>query len=257
MTRPEALSPLPLYHKIYMVLHEQIMEGAFPVDAPMPGELELADRFGVSRITMRRALERLTREGMIDRQRGRGTYPTPRAAPARPLQAGLSGLLENLLAMGLATRVRLLDFGYVQASDEVAARLDLTPGAVVQKAVRVRSHEGAPLSYLVTWLPEAVGRSFSAADMEVEPLMSLLERSGIRVHAAEQTITACLADTDVARCLEVEIGAPLLSISRVLRDQNDQPVEYIRALYRPDRYEFQISMFPGGGPDSLWQPARN
>ena len=193
MTRPEALSPLPLYHKIYMVLHEQIMEGAFPVDAPMPGELELADRFGVSRITMRRALERLTREGMIDRQRGRGTYPTPRAAPARPLQAGLSGLLENLLAMGLATRVRLLDFGYVQASDEVAARLDLTPGAVVQKAVRVRSHE----------------------------------------------------------------GAPLLSISRVLRDQNDQPVEYIRALYRPDRYEFQISMFPGGGPDSLWQPAQN
>jgi GntR family transcriptional regulator len=252
MTQLASSSPLPLYHRIYMVLHQQIMEGAFSPDTPMPGELELAERFGVSRITMRRALEMLVREGMIDRQRGRGTFPTERA-PARPLQAGLSGLLENLLAMGLTTRVRLLDFDYVQASDEVAGRLQLAPGAIVQRAVRVRSHEGQPMSHLVTWLPEAVGRGFSAADMEAEPLLSLLERSGIRVRAAEQTITACLADAVVAPCLDVEIGAPLLSISRVLRDQQDRPVEYIRALYRPDRYAFHLSMSLGG-PDRLWHP---
>lgn len=256
MTPPDAALPLPLYHKIYMVLHEQIVEGMFPADEPMPSEHELAAQFKVSRITIRRALDRLVQDGMIARQRGRGTFPTIKRT-ARPLKTNISGLLENLLAMGLNTKVSLLEFGYVQATDDVAEKLEIPRGAQVQKAVRVRRHDGKPMSFLTTYVPEAIGRTFDAQDMKTKPLLSLLEKSGVRVTAADQTITARLADARVAPHLEVEIGSPLLAVSRVVRDQQDRPVEYIRALYRPDLYEFQMSMSRKVGADAmLWEPDR-
>lgn len=237
----DSASPLPLYHKIYMVLREQLGEGVFPADTPMPSENELASQFGVSRITIRRAMERLTRDGLIARHRGRGTFPiTPRVTC--PLRTDISGLMENLEVMGRNTSVQLLEFSYVHAPAEIAAGLEITPGDEVQKAVRVRRHEGRPVSYLTTHVLAEVGRRFGPSELETTPLLSLLAKSGVEVSAADQTISACMADAATAVQLEVEIGAPLLAVVRVMRDQSDRPVEHIRALYRPDLYEFQMSM---------------
>ncbi len=248
--RSDGLSPLPLYHKIYMVLRERLEEGAFPADAPMPSEHVLAAEFGVSRITIRRALERLTGKGMIARHRGRGTFPiAPRVS--RPLRTDISGLMESLQVMGRNTSVQLLEFGYVHASAEIAAALEITPGAEVQKAVRVRRHDGRPVSYLTTHVLAEVGRRFGPSDLETTPLLSLLAKSGVEVTAADQSITACMADTAAATQLEVEIGAPLLVVVRVIRDQSDRPVEHIRALYRPDLYEFQMSMSRKAGSGKM------
>lgn len=244
----DAGSPLPLYHKIYMILRERLEEGAFPPETPMPSEHELAAQFGVSRITIRRALERLTQEGLIARHRGRGTFPIARRV-SRPLRTNISGLMESLEVMGRNTSVQLLEFGYVGAPAEIAAAMEIAPGAEVQKAVRVRRHDGRPVSYLTTHVLAEVGRHFGPSDLETTPLLSLLAKSGVEVTAADQTITACMADAAAAAQLEVEIGAPLLAVVRVMRDQSDHPVEHIRALYRPDLYEFQMSMSrePGKG----------
>lgn len=207
----------------------------------MPGEHDLSTIFGVSRITLRRALDRLESEGLVSRRRGSGTFPLPRTMPS-PIQANLRGLFENLLAMGLRTKVRLIEFAYINCPANIAQLLEVEPHTVVQKAVRVRSHGGKPFSHLTTYVPEDIGRSYQQTDLAVKPLLQLLERAGVKVSRAKQVITAKLADVSVAPLLELEVGAPLLSVNRQVRDQNNRVVEYIEALYRPDLYEYHMTL---------------
>ena len=251
---PGSDDPTPLYHRIYMVLREGILDARFPPDKVLPSEIELARSFGVSRVTVRKAFERLEREGLILRQRGRGTFPTARMG-RNPVQADVSGLVENLLAMGLSTRVELLEFGYVPAPSEIAAEMDLAPGTRVQRAVRLRHLGDRPFSWALTHVPEDVGRSYTAEDLVETPLLRLFERAGIRVAGAYQRVTARAADPAVAALLHTDVGAPLVCITRVVRDQDDRVIERIRALYHPDLYEFEIKLTLGRGPDgNLWRP---
>lgn len=233
--------PTPLYHQIYLILHEQIADGSIGSDATVPGEQELSRLYGVSRITAKRALDELAAEGLVVRERGRGTRVRS-APPTPPFRASIEGLLENLLVMGLKTKVVLLEFGYVRAPAEAAAALGCTIGQTVQRAVRVRHIDGAPFSHLTTFVPEAIGRTYSRRDLASEPLLLLLERSGVRVSRADQVITAKLADVQVARNLGVAVGAALLKITRIVRDQRGRPVEFITGLYRPDRYQYAMSL---------------
>lgn len=236
-----ASSPVPLYHRVYVVLRQQIREGQWPPDVAMPGEHELAAAFGVSRITIRRALEQLEREGLVRRARGAGTFARP-AAAAPPMRSNLGGLMEDLLAMGLRTTARVLDFGYLPAPPDVAAALGVAPGAVVQKSVRVRSQGGAAFSHLTTWVPEAVGRSFQRADLLRRPLLALLEAAGASAVEADQLISARLAEPATAAALGVHVGAALLSVRRVVRGGDGRAVEYLQALYRPEMYEYEMTM---------------
>lgn len=245
--------PTPLYHQIYIILREQIADGSIGSDATLPGEQELTRLYGVSRITAKRALDELAAEGLVVRERGRGTRVRS-APPTPPFRASIKGLLENLLVMGLKTKVVLLEFGYVRAPAEAAAALGCTIGETVQRAVRVRHIDGAPFSHLTTFVPEAIGRTYSRRDLASKPLLSLLERSGVHVSRADQVITAKLADAQVARRLEVAVGAALLKITRIVRDQRGRPVEFITGLYRPDRYQY--AMFLSRTQDrsqALWQ----
>lgn len=230
----------PKYHQVYLVLRQEIRDRTYPEDGPIPSEMEIGRQFGVSRITVRKALDRLEREGMIDRQRGRGTFVRNRG-PQEHVAASLSGSIENLIAMGLRTEVQVLSFDYVPAPVAAAMALGLPPDTAVQKAVRVRSHEGVPFSHLTTFVPEHLGRSFDVGSLSDKPLLVLLSEAGVVVRSAEQTITAKLATPDIARCLNMLPGEPLLCIERVVLDASGQAVEYIIGLYRPDTYQHQMS----------------
>lgn len=233
--------PTPMYHQIYLILRNKIIEKEYAEGDLLPSEKETCRNFGVSRITAKRALNELADAGWVIRERGRGTRVTHKSVAA-PLDANVEGMLENIMAMGLETEVRLLEFDYVRPSDQVAAVLGSTAGDKVQRAVRVRSLDGAPFSHLVTYVPEQVGRTYGREDLASTPLLTLLERGGVIVSRAEQTLTATLADAGVATLLEVELGSPLLRIRRIVFDQNDRPVEYITGLYRPDRYQYRLNL---------------
>lgn len=233
--------PTPLYHQVYLVLRNKILTGVYPFDSILPGEQETSGTFGVSRITAKRALNELADGDFVVRERGRGTRVVYRA-PTPPVQANVEGLLENLLAMGLETKVELLAFDYVDADAEVSRVLQCDRNCTVQRAVRMRHLEAEPFSHLTTYVPEDIGRSYSRADLASQPLLVLLERSGVVVGRAEQTITATLADAEVSAALGLELGAPLLSIHRVVYDLDERPVEFITALYRPDRYQYRMML---------------
>lgn len=242
-------TPLPLYHRLYLLLRQRILAGEWPEAEPLPGEHELAAAHRVSRITVRRALERLEAEGLVARRRGAGTFA--RRPEVEKRRDNLRGLLENLLAMGLRTQVRLHEFDYRPAPPDIAAALELPAGSLVQRTVRVRLVKGVPFSHLTTWVPEDIGRRFSAEDLASRPLLALLEEAGVPAARAEQTISARLADADVAALLGIEPGSPLLWTRRQVREASGRVIEWIEALYRPELYEYQISLLRTG---DIWSP---
>jgi GntR family transcriptional regulator len=230
---------IPLYHQVHLTIRQRIQDGVYPPGSLMPTEQELTRQFGVSRITVRRSLSALTDEGLIRRERGRGTFVSSQKYSPM-VRASISGLIENLMAMGLKTKAELIEFNYVTALPDVSNLLELPSDAVVQRSVRVRSFQNMPFSYLVAHVPESIGKSFTMEDMRSQPLLTLLERSGVKVESAYQTISARAADSDVAPLLQVPVGAPLIYITRLVRDRGGRPVELIRGLYRPDRYEYAM-----------------
>jgi GntR family transcriptional regulator len=242
-------------HRLYLLLKERITSGAIAAGARLPGEPALAEAHGLSRVTVRRALDGLARDGLVRRRAGSGTY-VREARGAAPFTGDLTNMLAHLAAMGRETEVRLLAFGYQEPPAGVARALGLAPGEETQRAVRVRLMEGEPFSHLTTYVPAPIGRRFGAEDLAATPLLSLLERSGVVADRAEQTISATLAAPDAAAALGVEIGAPLLSLTRVVRDRDGQGVEYLAALYRPDRHRFHMELTRAGeGGELYWRAA--
>jgi len=232
---------VPLYHQIFLILRHRIYGGIIRRGDLVPGEQDLCAEFGVSRITAKRALNELADAGLVVRERGRGTHVVERP-PAPAVTAAIEGWLENISLMGLSTEARVLDFGYVAANEEIAAALEVEPGAEVQRAERVRILDGEPMSFLVTYVPADIGRAFGRDDLNTHPLLHLLERAGVDVASARQTISATLADAYVAGALNVSAGTALIDVRRIVRDAADRPVEYIRVVYRPDLYRYEMSM---------------
>ena len=128
----------PLYHQIYLILRDKILSAEYPNGTVLAGEFELANQYRVSRITVKRALDELAADGLVTRERGRGTTVTHEGR--RPtISAPVEGQLEDLLSMGYETQVRLVDFAYVPAPPDAAAALQCETGAEVQRAVRTWS----------------------------------------------------------------------------------------------------------------------
>lgn len=250
--------PLPKYHQIYLVLREQLQEGQFDQDG-LPGEYTLAEQFGVARVTIRKAMEMLVADGLVLRRPGLGTWPLRAASNPNsvatvnaPQKAHLTGLLENIVNMGLRTSVQVLDSTLVSAPPIVAESLQIPLGTPVHKSLRVRSTEAGPLSHITTYVPQTVA-DFSREDLEREPLLMLLEAAGVEFGGAAQTISARLADAQVARHLDVSVGSALLAVTRVVRDVNDRPVQLLQGLYRPDRYQYQLQLSRVGSIDAkVW-----
>ncbi len=239
--RLDANTRVPLYHQIFLILRNRIYGGDLAAGERVPGEQELAAEFRVSRITAKRALNELADAGLVVRERGRGTRVIKRP-PAPAVTSSIEGWLENISLMGISTTARVLAFGYVAASEDIAHALDIEAGTEVQHAVRVRSLDGEPMSYLVTYVPAEIGHQFDRDDLDAQPLLHLLEMAGVDVASARQTISATIADAEVASALSIPAGGPLIEVRRVVCDGSQRPVEYLRVLYRPDVYRFEMSM---------------
>lgn len=238
-----APSPLPLYHRLYLLLRERIANGTYRPGHVLPSEAELMTTFGVSRITVQRALNNLASEGLVARARGRGTTVTEEAASlqvGKPIAAGIKGLLVNLSNIGQGTSVKVIHFGYDAASPTVAHALGIKPGTSVQKAIRVRTLRGEPFSQSVSHVIADVGRSFTREDLEQHNLIDMLQRSRV-IHRVEQSIASCLADDTQAQLLQTQVGAPLLKLTRLFFDENNQPVNFAEIYYHPDRFEFRVT----------------
>ena len=243
------------YHQIYLLLKDAIERGQFEPGACLPGELALSTEHRVSRITVRRAMAALAEEGLVQRRVGIGTVVVPRKAEIAQITADVSNLLPNFVRMSKESSIRLLEFAYRLPPAAVAARLKLAPRERVQYSVRVRSMQGDPFSYLVAHVPESVARTYNEAELSTTSLFVLLERGGVKLDHATQSISAVLATQGMAEALDVAVGAPLIALRRVVFDVDGQGIEHLDAFYRPDRYRIEVDLGREGKAQSrYWTP---
>jgi len=226
---------------MFLALGDAIASGAFPPGTRLPGELKLAEQFSVSRVTVRRAMAELERMGIVDRKPGVGTVVVDRAG-IQPVVADFSNVLSHLLEMGRTTTVRLLDFDYGLPPEPVRIALRLPPDSRTQRSERVRLIDGEPFSYLTAFVPEVIGATYEREDLATTSLLALLERGGVEVDHAEQTVTASLSTPKTADALTIGVGEPLLAVTRTVFNPSGQGVEHLQALYRPNHYRLQIAL---------------
>jgi GntR family transcriptional regulator len=242
---------VPRFHQLRLILRERLRSGVYEHGMPLPGERLLAEEFGVARVTVRSALARLQEEGLVVRLRGKGTLPAAQAeAPSHLKVRG--GLLDNIVSMGLRMKVTVLEWRLVPASSAVGNALELAPGTRVLKVVRVRKFKGQPIAYTEVFLPGDLAGAVTRSTLQDMPMLVALERHGIQVEAAEQTMGAALADLHVAKALKLAPGVPLLRVSRVARDAAGRPVQFLVGLYHPERYEYHMQLSRVGKPTKVW-----
>jgi GntR family transcriptional regulator len=230
-------SPLPLYAQVESILAAGIAEGTFPAGSQLPNEDELIQRYAVSRTTIRQTIQNLTRRGLIEIRRGKGTFVLQPKITQELTE--LSGFVEDMQLLGRHASARLLDRQLVAASESVARRLAIAAGTLVVRIQRVRLADNAPLSFDETWLPREIGEKIIENDLETEPIFSLLEQKyATPLVEAEYSLEAILADTTVARALRIAAGSPIFLIERTSYTTDHQPVDYEKLYYRGDQIRF-------------------
>jgi GntR family transcriptional regulator len=232
---------VPLYHQIFLALRDEIVGGRRPYGSIVPTEHDLADRFAVSRITARRALDELAGQGLVERKRRIGTRVIFHAAPAH-IDANIDQAVESLLAFGRDTKVRVLDLDEVAADDFVADALGILPGTRVLRAIRIRLRGGEPIGQVVSYTATSFAGVLTRRALTRAPLLELLLGSGARIGAGQQTVAAVAADPALAEALQLEARAPLLRVERHVHDDAGKPLLLTIAHYRGDRYRLAIDL---------------
>jgi DNA-binding GntR family transcriptional regulator len=231
-------SPVPLYFQVATRLQEQIESGRLPVGGRLENEVELADRLGVSRPTMRKAIAYLVERGMLVRRRGVGTqivHPKVR----RPVE--LTSLWDDLAKTGRAPRTEVRSFEVGPASDSVAAMLGLVAGLEVTTIERIRYAGDEPLAIMHNVVPVNVVR-LDQDELQRRGLYELLRAAGRMPRIASQVVGAKAASAVEARLLGDARGAPMLTMTRTAWDEGGQVVEYGSHVYRANRYSFELTL---------------
>ena len=246
MVNLDRSSPVPLYFQVAQAVQAAIEAGQLPPGSRLDNEIQLADELGLSRPTMRRAMEYLVDKGLIIRRRGIGTtIVQPKVR--RPLR--LSSLYDDLQAEGQNPTTSVLALEVVPAPGEIAEALGVEPGTLVHRIVRLRGAAGRPIArmtnYLPTTLPGLGAGEIDPHALESTGLYRLLRSAGIHLHAADETISARKATAEESRLLDEPRGAALLTMQRVAYDDRGRAVEVGSHVYAASRYSFSLSMLNG------------
>lgn len=234
-------SKVPLYYQLGTILREKIQSGRYQSGDQLPTETELVEEYGVSRITVRQALRNLEEERLVRREAGRGTFVTGDLPLPKTLH--MDGSLDDLITMGLATSVKLLDLQEVGATREDAEVFGVSLHARIVQCKRLRYYHTEPYSYIINRLPLTIAEKLEDHDWEKGAIVESIERRlGLQLGDAHQRLGATLADASLARLLSTRVGEPLLSVDRVVRTDTGEAVERVHAYYRGDIYSLTMHL---------------
>lgn len=255
MTTPRELlrrgAHAPLHHAVYLILRGRLQEGRYRPDAPLPGEHHLSGEFGVSRVTVRRALKQLADEGWIEKQPGVGTFPS--ASGNRNLELPFNDYLDYLTKTTAPYRLKLVAFEIIKTPEFLKAR-KLNLGRRVLKIQRLSLLKAQPVHFLVSHIPGDLAHVVTQRDAAKKHVISILESGGVRITHTDLLISAVPADLAVAAQLGVAAGSPLIAAQRISVGEDGEPVEFSQSYSRPDKFRYRISLDRENGRASTVRP---
>jgi len=232
-------SPIPLYFQIAENLKQAIEDGTLKPGDRLDNELDLTERLGVSRPTVRQAVQRLVEQGLVVRRRGLGTVIV---APRILRSVALTSLYDDLSANHRHPATTVLAAREIEADDELAAVLALPAGAEVLSVERLRLADGNPLAIMHNYLPAGLLKGRPEDVLEKTGLYELLRSQGVELHAGEQVIGARHATAHEAKLLQAPKAATVLTMTRTTFDAAGRPVEHGSQAYLADRYSFKMTL---------------
>ncbi len=230
-------SSSPLHQQLSDALRSAITDGTLKPGDRVENEVELASRLGLSRPTVRRAMEDLVRSGLVTRRRGSGTVVSPTQVHR---QVRLSSLFDDLATEGHAPTTKVLEFSISPGSAEVLDMLQLPDGSDVLTIRRLRLVAGEPLALMTNQLPADLAPDYRS--LVDSGLYASLRRLGVTIAGATQRIGACPATAAWAELLDERPGSPLLTLDRLAHDSSGRIVEHGAHLYRASRYTFDMAI---------------
>lgn len=231
-------SPVPLYFQVAQQIEKAISDGGLAPGARLDNEISLADQLGLSRPTMRRAIQELVDKGLLVRKRGVGTQVV-RGKITRPVE--LTSLFDDLARGNQTPVTTLLINETMPASEHVAGQLDIGQGDKVLHLRRLRWANGEPLAILENYLPEDLA-DIGTADLELRGLYQLMRSRGVHMRVAKQRIGARAGTAEECQLLTERKGTPLLTMDRATHDDSGRTVEWGHHVYRASRYSFEVTL---------------
>lgn len=230
--------PIPLYHQVASRIEAAIVAGSVPAGARIDNEIALGERLGLSRPTIRQAIQELVDKGLLVRRRGIGTQVV-HGRVTRKVE--LTSLFEDLSSAKRAPTTRVLSHEQATADETIADRLGVSAGSPVLHIRRIRLADDIPLAILENYLPQEF-IDIRREDLERFGLYQLLSARGIDIRVAKQRIGARSATTEESKALDVNRHSAVLTMDRVAFDSNGHAVEFGRHAYRPDLYSFEVTL---------------
>lgn len=232
---------MALHRQLFLVLRDQIRRGALSPGEALPTEHELGQQFGVSRITVRRALQDLSGQGYVERRHGRGTFVCGR--PPATARSPLLTARESMRKAQLETTVEVVESGLRLPPPVIRAALGLAgPQALYVLRVRSDTRTGEPLMITETWLPSRFSGVINREALARRAMYEILASEGADMGRMAQELTAELADPRTAGLLRTAIGAPLIRINRLIHDLDDRPIEHLSIFLSPDRSRIRMDI---------------
>ncbi len=242
---PKHIDPddyVPRYYQLANILRERIVKGELAAQQSIPSERQLEGIYSVSRTTIRQAIDLLVRQGYLYREHGRGTFVSP-----QKLQKGISELTsfsEDMKRRGIVPGQKILEIGYVQPPKDVCQHLELEDERPVLRIERLRLGDGVPMGLQTSYylLPE--GQTIERADLEEYGSIYriLQEKLHLIPTEADETLEVTLATPREASLLQIKPGSPLLLSERTTYSQYRRVIEFVKILYRGDRYRYYAKL---------------
>jgi GntR family transcriptional regulator len=231
--------PIPLYYQLAEQIREQIQSDQLKPGDQVPSERELSERAGISRMTVRQALAYLVRAGELSVRHGIGTFVAEPKLRHDTLY--LLSFTEEMLRQGEAVTSRTLEKALLTPPGHVAAALHLPAAAQAVKIVRVRYSDSQPLLLETTFVTAALCPGLEFADLESQSLYSVLEHDyGLVPFRMHQTLEATIANDYEAALFDIAIGTPMILLEGVTYSARNEPMEFFKAIYRGDRFKFEL-----------------
>lgn len=231
-------SPVPLYHQLAEQLTAAIESGTLGPGDPFENELAIAERLGLSRPTVRRAIAELVGRGLLVRRRGVGTTVASQVIHRRD---ELTSLYDDMVRKGQTPHTEVLAFEVGVVDDTASAALGLDPGTPLVRLERLRSVGDTPTALMLNWLPPQFA-DIGVAELDDGSLYAILRARGVRPVIAHQTIGARRPAARERRLLDLGAGDPLLTMSRRAYAADGSAVEYGDHCYRYDQYAFDVTV---------------
>ncbi|UCR89008.1 GntR family transcriptional regulator [Mycetocola spongiae] len=230
--------PVPLYHQLSTRIERAIQDGTLPPGAKLENEIALAERLGLSRPTVRRAIQEIVDKGLLVRRRGIGTQVVQGQVSRK---MALTSLFDDLARAGKNPGTEVLTHEVVPAPAEVAAELSVPVGSEVLHIRRLRLSEGKPLAIMDNYLP-AAHAGIGAEDLATFGLYQILRNRGVNLRVAQQRIGARLASPVEAELLDQRGDTAVLTMTRCAYDNAGAAIEFSHHTFRPDRYSFEVTL---------------